>query len=187
MSLDANHLLCVMDCDYLFGGARANFSDAHRVEYPKLIDLIKKDRSPDLTYHFHAFIAMKDKPTGFGQAQFLSRLVQWGFDVHTGKLAYNSVTGDKERDNLSDMIIHFLKHFTCDHYGNTYPQTLVAVTGSFAFADIYEALLYQGVTVEVFSYKEWEASPISLRGNLPVISRHVLLTDSILYVPSSSA
>ena len=183
MALDPTQLLCVMDCDYLYGGARANYSHAHRVDYTKVIQLIKKDRPNDLTYHFHAFIAMKDNPVGMGQFQFLSRLMQWGFDVHTGVLAYDPTTGEKQRDDVTGMILEFLKNFTCDQFGNTYPKTVAVVSGSLAFAGLYEALLYQGVVVEVYSYKPWERQDLFTSRELAPISHHTLLTDAILYIP----
>src|SRR5216683_1850428 len=154
--LAPNDLLVICDCDYLYGGVRAEYGHEYRVAYLKLKELVMRNRPEGTVAHFHAFIAVKSRPRTHAQLQLVSLLSQWGFDVHTGVLAYDAVTGEKQRDNITSIIIEFIKEFRC---GKTpplldFPQTLVVTSGSTAYADLYDALQYQGVTVEVMCFGE---------------------------------
>lgn len=166
----ANDLLVLVDCDYAYHGARAAYGDVARVSYYKLKELIQFGRPDTSVYHWHAFIAVKTTPSNTGQLQLVSRLSQWDFDVHTSPVSYDEATGEARRERLPKVMLEFLKEFRCN---GGFPQTVVVVSESPVLADLYVALLYQGVRIELLTWK-----PLS--DMLFEISAHQLLTEHIL-------
>jgi hypothetical protein len=171
-------VLCAVDCDYLYGAARELYGDASRISFLRLQELMKHGRSPEYTYQYHAFLAVKKVASNHGQLQFVSRLGQWGYAVHAGSLSYHPVTKEKERDNITGMMIEFIKD---TWMSGTFAQTLIVASGSVLFYDLYAFLAHYGIAIEVMSFTPLHFPAFHL--DAPPFSKHVLLTEDVLYTP----
>ncbi len=172
----SNDVLCIVDCDYLYGKTRELYGDTARLAYPKLVDFVKAHRPPGLTYHLTAFIAIRQDSGNYGQLKLVSLLARWGFEVQTGKRGYDPVARTPTyRDNMTEKMINYVKDFRC--HQTDFPQTLIVVSGNSFFADLYDALLHQGVAVEVFAFGE----PHIFLQEVGM-TRYEMLDETVLYL-----
>ena len=172
----ANDVLCIVDCDYLYGKTRELYGDMARPAYPKLVDFLKAHRRAGLTYHLTAFMTIRQDAGNYGQLKLVSLLAKWGFEVQTGKMVYDTVARTPTyRDNMTQKMIDYIKDFRC--HQTDFPQTLIVVSGNSFFADLYDALLHQGVDVEVYAFGELHIFLQEVG-----MTRYEMLDETVLYL-----
>jgi len=165
----ANDLLFVADGDNLFRSVQSFYGKDHRVSYLKLRDFLKHGRDNISCFHLAIFVTIK---ADFNkQLGFVGRLSTMGYDVKTF-LSTIDVGGTVQRQDTAPEIIKYVVDFRCR---GDYPGTVVLASASGAFADLYSALGYQGIAVEVFHFGDTPSKRIT------DVSRMVQLDESLLY------
>ena len=163
-------VLFVCDGDNIFKAVQATYGKDRRISYIKLIERLRESKPLETCYHLHVFVTVREHL--LTQMPFVSRLSMLGFTVHPYTSSLNDTTGEVHRQDTSKDIIHTIAEFRCKE---NYPRTLVVATSSGAYADLYTALAYQGVNIEV-----WYFGP-NLSSKIMDVSKRVQLGEDVLY------
>lgn len=164
-------VLFVVDGDNIFRSVQTYHGKDKRVSYLKLIELLKKDRPVNLCYHLAVFVTLK-----YGvntQLQFISRLSSMGYDIHTYVLEYNDKTGEIKRHDYIEEMIQYIKNFRCD---DNYPKNLVVASANGALADLYTALSWYGISIEVMFVGD------TLSQKVKDVEKRTVLGEEVLYI-----
>src|SRR5690349_1944185 len=163
-------VLFVADGDNLFRTVRGLYGKEYRVSYVRLKDALRVGRPHDMCYHMAMFhTVMRDMTTQMG---FISRLSMLGYDVHTATSTIDPDTGEVHRKSTAEDIIAYIRDFRCR---DRFPKTVVVASASGAFADLYTALTYQGVTVELLYFGD------TLSQRIQDVARVTVLDEAVLY------
>ena len=170
--MSANEVLFVVDGDNLFKAVQAAYGKERRISYIKLLDLLKSGRSEDTVYHTHIFVTVREHL--MTQIPFVSRLNMLGFTVHPFTSSIDETTGEVTRIDISKAIIELIATFRCPR--GEYPKTLIVASSSGAYADLYTALAYQNVNIEVWWFG------INFSNKIVDVDKKVHLGEEALYI-----
>lgn len=165
-----NEVLFVVDGDNLYRQAQEKYGQDYRVSYSKLQEFVRQGRPYGTCYHMVVFVTIKAGKNK--QLGFVSRLNMFGYETRTFLSTYDEQTGVVERRSISDSMIEYIRDFRC--HGDIIPKTIVVASSSGAFADLYVALAYLGVSIEVLY-----ANTVSQK--IDEVSRLVALAPECFY------